>query len=65
MLIGAMLLIGGAVINAIGIEPQIAAKSVEVTSAHAHWKRFCVICRVEARAPGGADRALGRAARAR
>jgi hypothetical protein len=49
MLIGAALLAGGAVINAIGIQPQIAAPPAEVVSAHPHWKRVCVFCHVERR----------------
>jgi EmrB/QacA subfamily drug resistance transporter len=46
MLIGAALLIGGAAINAIGIQPQIAGKQVEVVSAHPHWKRSCALSQV-------------------
>jgi EmrB/QacA subfamily drug resistance transporter len=44
MLIGATLLLGGAVINAIGIQPQTSGKLAEVVSAHPHWRRYCVLC---------------------
>ena len=44
MLIGATLLLGGALINAVGIQTQTAGKPEEVVSAHPHWRRFCVLC---------------------
>lgn len=49
MLIGATLLIGGAVINAAGIQPQAPGKPAKVVAVHPHWKRSCVLCRVTRR----------------
>lgn len=53
MLIGAALLAGGAAINAIGIQPQTAARPLAVVSEHPHWKRSCALCRLERPAPAG------------
>ncbi|HLW48544.1 MAG TPA: MFS transporter [bacterium] len=54
MLIGAALLVGGAVINAIGIQPRSALKPAEVVSAHPHWKRSCALAQVTG--PDGKER---------
>jgi EmrB/QacA subfamily drug resistance transporter len=54
MLIGAALLVGGAVINAVGIQPQVVAKPAAVVAAHPHWKRICVLCHVGGRTSAGA-----------
>lgn len=50
MLVSAALLFVGAVINAVGIQPQAPGKPAEVVSAHPHWRRYCVLCTTK-RAP--------------
>lgn len=58
MLIAAALLLGGAVINAIGIRPRDARQPAEVVSAHPHWKRSCVLSHAGRARP--AEAAAGR-----
>jgi EmrB/QacA subfamily drug resistance transporter len=60
MLVGAALLIGGAVINAVGIRPQAPSQPAEIISAPPHWRRFCIACRRKdrvrrTRSGGGSD----------
>jgi len=47
MLVSAVLLLGGAAINAVGIRPGAPARPLEIVSTHPHWKRHCVLCRVK------------------